>query len=169
MEGENPDTLHAKEAGHWYRVYSDLVALKTDAVRREASGHREAAVDSAWQGSTRTLEVQLESCQAGLDYWQSRLQVLNEVLLDDNARSLCFRTREVCFTTREYQLLSFLVRHVDHVFSAERLLAEAWHRSDLGPEQVRLYVSQVRRKLDFKGAPVEVVTSPRKGYFARLA
>jgi DNA-binding response OmpR family regulator len=84
--------------------------------------------------------------------------------VDSDYRSLRHNGDEVVFTPREYQLFSFLLRHPFAAYPAHRLLAEAWNQPNLSPEQVRLYVAQIRKKLVGIGAPVELITQPRKGY-----
>lgn len=49
---------------------------------------------------------------------------------------------------QEFRLLIALVRHPGAVLSADRLLELAWGTSEGGPENVRVYVGYLRKKLD---------------------
>jgi DNA-binding response OmpR family regulator len=65
--------------------------------------------------------------------------------------------RPVELTPREFKLLAVLVRHPDEVLSAERLLELVWgDRRAASPDEVRTYVSYVRRKLAPE-SPIETV------------
>src|SRR5438128_1857178 len=65
--------------------------------------------------------------------------------------------RRVALTPREFRLLAVLVRHPDEVLSAERLLELVWgDRRAASPDEVRTYVSYLRRKLAPE-SPIETV------------
>jgi len=72
----------------------------------------------------------------------------------------------VRLTPTEWRLLETLVRHPDRLLTRELLLTEVWgpgHRSDSG--YLRLYISQLRRKLERDPArPVHIVTESGMGY-----
>jgi PAS domain S-box-containing protein len=158
LPGDDRETRAAREAGRWFRIYSEYANLLQDRLsdsgNGDAGGHRELRRTLAWY-------------EAGVLFWRTSLQRLNDVELDDTTRTLRYRGQELVFSRREYQLLAYLVRNPDRSFTIARLLADAWHRSGLSPEQVRLYVAQIRRKLASTSAPVEIQTT-RGGYRARL-
>jgi DNA-binding response OmpR family regulator len=78
---------------------------------------------------------------------------------------------EVALTAQEFRLLGAFVRHPNHVLSAGQLLEHAWGDTvGRSPEQVKLYVSYLRRKLRRDGStPVEIETVRGMGYRFRPA
>jgi DNA-binding response OmpR family regulator len=78
-----------------------------------------------------------------------------EDIYSDSLLAVDFRRRtvqvcgdEVRLTPLEFKLLGAFVRHPNHVLSREQLLELAWNDPyGVAPEQVRLYVGYLRRKL----------------------
>ena len=57
--------------------------------------------------------------------------------------------KEIHLSPIQYKLLTVLVRHAGKVVTHHQLLKEAWGpESDAGPESVRIYVHQLRRKIE---------------------
>jgi len=67
----------------------------------------------------------------------------------DYARRLVFsRGLPVRLTPLEFRLLLTLVEHAGHVLSADQLVEQVWgHAAGVSRDQVKLYVSYLRRKL----------------------
>lgn len=85
--------------------------------------------------------------------------------LDLRQRVASVRGREVALTPLEFRLLATLVRHRDEVLTRERLRELVWNDTQsLAPEQVKLYVSYLRRKLDVEGTGTPVETVRGAGY-----
>ncbi len=57
------------------------------------------------------------------------------------------RGEELRLTPLEFRLLSSFVRHAGQVLSADQLIEMAWRDPLVRPEQVKLYVGRLRRKL----------------------
>ena len=90
------------------------------------------------------------------------------VTLDGAGRRVEVEGREVTLTPTEFRLLAFLMRNRNQVVSQLQLLEEVWGNADADPQQVRLYVSYLRRKLDEAGVdPIETVRG--FGYRYRVA
>jgi DNA-binding response OmpR family regulator len=65
---------------------------------------------------------------------------------------------EVALTPLEFRLLSEFVQHPRQVLSHEQLLARVWHDTrTVAPDQVRLYVGYLRRKLGEESDRIETV------------
>jgi DNA-binding response OmpR family regulator len=81
--------------------------------------------------------------------------------IDFAQREVHFREREVKLTPLEFRLLATFVRHPSHVLSRDQLLELVWDDSlGVSPEQVKLYVGYLRRKLDPSApgsTPIETV------------
>lgn len=81
--------------------------------------------------------------------------------IDFARRGVTVRGRQVSLTPLEFRLLGALVRHADQVLSSDQLLEQAWGDVDgRSPDQVKLYISYLRRKLSggaSEPAPIETV------------
>ncbi len=81
--------------------------------------------------------------------------------IDFARRSVTVSGEQVSLTPLEFRLLGALVRHPDQVLSSDQLLEQAWGDVDgRSPDQVKLYVSYLRRKLSTGPdgpAPIETV------------
>jgi DNA-binding response OmpR family regulator len=87
--------------------------------------------------------------------------------LDRVQRIVVVGGTEVSLTPLEFRLLSVLVAHAGEVLTRERLRELVWNDAQsLAPEQVKLYVSYLRRKLDAAagGAAPPIETVRGAGY-----
>jgi DNA-binding response OmpR family regulator len=75
------------------------------------------------------------------------LYVDGRLSVDHEHRQVTRRGEELRLTPLEFRLLASLVRHPGQVLSADQLIDMAWHDPLVRPEQVKLYVSRLRRKL----------------------
>ncbi|MGH3008735.1 MAG: response regulator transcription factor [Gaiellaceae bacterium] len=68
--------------------------------------------------------------------------------IDFAARSVVFRGLPVRLTPLEFRLLAAFARHAGQVLSADQLMEHGWgHAAGVSRDQVKLYVSYLRRKL----------------------
>jgi len=85
----------------------------------------------------------------------------SRVSIDFARHEVLYQERPVALTPLEFKLLSAFVRHPNQVLSREQLLELVWGDSfGVSPEQVKLYVGYLRRKLDPsspRSAPIETV------------
>ena len=96
----------------------------------------------------------------------------SEDLLEDEFLTIDLRQRivsvrglEVALTPLEFRLLAVLVRHRGEVLGRERLRELVWgDTQSLSPEQVKLYVSYLRRKLTIGGVAPPIETVRGAGY-----
>lgn len=95
---------------------------------------------------------------------------LGDVTVDLAARSVTADSpsgrRQVRLTPTEWQVLEILIRNPGRLVTRQNLLTSIWgteHAEDTG--YLRLYVSQLRRKLEKDPAhPVHIITEPGMGY-----
>lgn len=88
--------------------------------------------------------------------------------LDFEARRVRLLGEEVRLTRKEYELLACLARHAGQVVSHKQLLAAGWGGAVSDTQFVRVYVGQLRQKLEADpSAPTLILTEPGIGY--RLA
>jgi DNA-binding response OmpR family regulator len=79
------------------------------------------------------------------------------VKIDYAAHRVFVRGREVALTPLEFRLLATFVKHPGQLLGRDQLLERVWHDPlAVSPDQVRLYVGYLRRKLG-PDAPIETV------------
>lgn len=83
------------------------------------------------------------------------------IALDHQQRVVAVEGDEVQLTPLEFRLLSAFVTHPKQVLSHDQLIEAAWRDPLVRPDQVKLYVGRLRRKL---GAPDAVQTVRGFGY-----
>lgn len=83
------------------------------------------------------------------------------IVLDPRQRAVAVEGREVRLTPLEFRLLSAFVSHPRQVLSHDQLIEAAWGDPLVRPEQVKLYVGRLRRKLE---APDAIETVRGFGY-----
>jgi DNA-binding response OmpR family regulator len=85
--------------------------------------------------------------------------------LDLRQRLVSVGGLEVGLTPLEFRLLAVLVRHRGEVLGRDRLRELVWgDTQSLAPEQVKLYISYLRRKLTIDGAEPPIETVRGSGY-----
>ena len=128
------------------RVFSELVALAE--VRASAEG--------------RTPEE--------LDLWMNRLRAWREHSRSDDfvfnsaTRRISVGETSVRLTRRESQLLAVFMARPGAWMRHEELIVRAWRNELLSPEQLRLYVTRLRRRLAEVGAGWRLANSRGSGY-----
>src|SRR3954467_15070370 len=85
----------------------------------------------------------------------------------DSVRHRVMRAEvEVKLTPKEFELLSFLARHVGKVVTHRKILTAVWgpaHGTD--PQYLRVYIGQLRQKIERDaGDPRIIITEPGVGY-----
>jgi len=95
--------------------------------------------------------------------------VCRELVLDIGKMELRKGSRIIELTYREFNLLAFLLRHVDYVFSRERLLEKVWGYDYFGDARtVDVTVRRLREKIEEDpGNPSYLCTKRGAGYYLR--
>lgn len=76
--------------------------------------------------------------------------------------------QDVHLTRKEFNLLSCLARHAGQVVTHKQLLAAGWGGAITDTQFVRVYVGQIRQKLEVDpSAPALILTEPGIGYRLR--
>jgi hypothetical protein len=166
LEGEDLSTQRWEDARHWMSIYSDLLEFKRGILgrmQRDLSGlhptaQKAAAVD------LQIIEAQMLGYQERLDLWFTRIWELQGLQLDATDRMVRHRGRTVTLTKREFQLLQFLLEHPHRYFTTAQILGQAWADPALFPEEVRNYVSRLRKILRDLEIPVDLLNKPGRGY-----
>ena len=66
---------------------------------------------------------------------------------------------------KEFALLELFMRHPGQVFSQEALISRIWASdSETSPESVRVYIGNLRKKIDAKDEPSFIENVFKRGY-----
>jgi hypothetical protein len=166
LEGELIETTHWEDAHHWMSIYADLIDFKVgilDQVRRDLSKLVPVAQRAA-EADVEIIENQMEGYQVRFDLWSRRVRDLHGLWLDSDRQVILYKDRQAHLTAREFQLVRFLLNHPHRSFTVTQILDKAWAGNALFPEEVRNYVSRVRKVLRSLEAPCDVISRPGRGY-----
>ena len=166
LEGEDIETEHWEDARHWMSIYDDLIRFKLGLLRRverelpklHPAAQKAADVDVVF------IETQMEGYHRRLDLWYQRVWQLQGLWLDPEGRVLRHKGQETVLTNREFELLQFLLDHPHRFYTSSQIMGYAWSDSALFPEEVRNYVSRVRKILTRLDIPCDLVNRPGRGY-----
>jgi two-component system KDP operon response regulator KdpE len=96
---------------------------------------------------------------------QLALIEMGDFRIDVLSRSIQVKAREVHLTPKEFDLLVFFARHPEKVLTHRTLLAAVWGPNSLEqPEYLRVFIGQLRKKLELDDSPRYIVTEPWVGY-----
>jgi len=69
--------------------------------------------------------------------------------IDTTARRVWINEEEKTFTTKEFDLLTFLASHPNHVYSKEELFREIWDMESIGDiATVTVHIKKIREKIE---------------------
>jgi two-component system KDP operon response regulator KdpE len=85
--------------------------------------------------------------------------------VDLEAHSVSIRGKEVHLTPKEFELLAYLARHPGKVITHRALLNAVWGgQSVQQPEYLRVFIGQLRKKIETENSPRYIITEPWIGY-----
>jgi DNA-binding response OmpR family regulator len=164
-----PDPAHRNESIAELRLHTDaplvLVAVGFDT----AQGDLEAGADQrlpkpfvpgALVGAVRAALRRSKSPTVPLAL---HLEIRG-MALDGNARTLTFNGADATFTRQEWSLLSILMEHPNRYLTAREILHLGWHAGDYGPQEVRIYMRRVRKKIEPLDLPCGLLSRHGYGY-----
>ena len=75
------------------------------------------------------------------------------IRIDKTARRVWVNGEEKQFTTKEFDLLTFLAEHPNHVFTKEELFREIWDMESIGDiATVTVHIKKIREKIELNTA-----------------
>jgi two-component system KDP operon response regulator KdpE len=90
---------------------------------------------------------------------------VGDFVLDETAHSISVLGRPIHLTPKEFDLLMHLARHAGKVMTHRALLTSVWGaQSAHQPEYLRVFVGQVRKKLEAESGKQYIQTEPWVGY-----
>ena len=92
------------------------------------------------------------------------------IRIDKTARRVWVNGEEKQFTTKEFDLLTFLAEHPNHVFTKEELFREIWDMESIGDiATVTVHIKKIREKIELNTAkPQYIETIWGVGYTFKL-
>ena len=70
--------------------------------------------------------------------------------IDKTARRVFVNGEEKVFTTKEFDLLTFLAEHPNHVFTKDELFKEIWDMDSIGDiATVTVHIKKIREKIEY--------------------
>ena len=88
-----------------------------------------------------------------------------DLKVDLGRRQVFVSEKEVHLTPIEYKLLTTLIRYAGKVLTHKHLLREVWRDETVDPQYLRVYVRQLRQKIETDpSSPRHVLTEPGVGY-----
>ena len=92
------------------------------------------------------------------------------IRIDKTARRVWVNNEEKQFTTKEFDLLTFLAEHPNHVFSKDELFSRIWNMESIGDiSTVTVHIKKIREKIEFDTAkPQYIETIWGVGYRFKL-
>ena len=78
--------------------------------------------------------------------------------IDTTARRVWVNGEERTFTTKEFDLLTFLASHPNHVYSKEELFREIWDMESIGDiATVTVHIKKIREKIEYNNAKPQYI------------
>jgi two-component system KDP operon response regulator KdpE len=85
--------------------------------------------------------------------------------INPQSRVVRVRGREIHLTPKEFELLVFMARHPNKVLTHRVLLNAVWGGESVQqPEYLRVFINQLRKKIESAEKPQYIVTDPWVGY-----
>ena len=70
--------------------------------------------------------------------------------IDTTARRVWVNGEEKAFTTKEFDLLTFLAGHPNHVYTKDELFSEIWYMESIGDiATVTVHIKKIREKIEY--------------------
>ena len=80
------------------------------------------------------------------------------IRIDKTARRVIINGEEKNFTTKEFDLLTFLAEHPNHVFTKEELFRKIWDMDSIGDiATVTVHIKKIREKIEFDTAKPQYI------------
>ena len=81
---------------------------------------------------------------------ENKIVEIRGIKIDTTARRIWVNGEEKTFTTKEFDLLTFLASHPNHVYTKEELFSEIWDMESIGDiATVTVHIKKIREKIEF--------------------
>lgn len=81
---------------------------------------------------------------------ENKVIEIRGIKIDTTARRVWVNGEERAFTTKEFDLLTFLASHPNHVYTKDELFSEIWDMESIGDiATVTVHIKKIREKIEF--------------------
>ena len=81
---------------------------------------------------------------------ENKVIEIRGIKIDTTARRVWINGEEKAFTTKEFDLLTFLASHPNHVYTKDELFSEIWDMESIGDiATVTVHIKKIREKIEF--------------------
>lgn len=81
---------------------------------------------------------------------ENKIIEIRGIKIDTTARRVWVNGEEKAFTTKEFDLLTFLASHPNHVYTKDELFSEIWDMESIGDiATVTVHIKKIREKIEF--------------------
>ena len=81
---------------------------------------------------------------------ENKIIEIRGLRIDTTARRVWVNGEEKSFTTKEFDLLTFLASHPNHVYTKDELFSEIWDMESIGDiATVTVHIKKIREKVEF--------------------
>ena len=81
---------------------------------------------------------------------ENKIVEIRGIKIDTTARRVWINGEEKSFTTKEFDLLTFLASHPNHVYTKDELFSEIWDMESIGDiATVTVHIKKIREKIEF--------------------
>ena len=81
---------------------------------------------------------------------ENKVIEIRGIKIDTTARRAWINGEEKSFTTKEFDLLTFLAAHPNHVYTKDELFSEIWDMESIGDiATVTVHIKKIREKIEF--------------------
>ena len=81
---------------------------------------------------------------------ENKVIEIRGIKIDTTARRVWVNGEEKTFTTKEFDLLTFLASHPNHVYTKDELFSEIWDMESIGDiATVTVHIKKIREKIEF--------------------
>ena len=81
---------------------------------------------------------------------ENKVIEIRGIKIDITARRVWINGEEKTFTTKEFDLLTFLASHPNHVYTKDELFSEIWDMESIGDiATVTVHIKKIREKIEF--------------------
>ena len=81
---------------------------------------------------------------------ENKIVEIRGIRIDVTARRVWVNEEEKMFTTKEFDLLTFLASHPNHVYTKEELFSEIWDMESIGDiATVTVHIKKIREKIEY--------------------
>ena len=81
---------------------------------------------------------------------ENKIVEIRGIKIDTTARRVWVNGEEKTFTTKEFDLLTFLASHPNHVYTKDELFSEIWDMESIGDiATVTVHIKKIREKIEY--------------------